>query len=162
MKRFPLLTLILSIVVLLVGCVGGEDAIPSVTPTAIDTATSTQGQETIVPTAAPGIYSQELLIEDARQLAEIIEQNHPDPYIRGGGRIAFHRRLQCLLEDIPAEGMTKDEFIRLLRPFIGAIGDSHTDLWTDYEVSQTSPGGVPLLFFDIVEQILYVAGVPQG
>jgi hypothetical protein len=57
--------------------------------------------------------------------------------------------------------MTKDEFIRLLRPFIGAIGDSHTDLWTDYEVSQTSPGGVPLLF-DIVEQILYVAGVPQG
>jgi hypothetical protein len=115
----------------------------------------------LVPTTRPGAFSQEELIEDARQLVEIIESNHPDPYIRGGGKIAFHRRLQRLLEAIPAEGMTRDEFVRLLRPFMGAIGDSHTDIWSDYGVNNLSPGGVPLRF-DIVEQSLYVAGTPQG
>jgi hypothetical protein len=115
----------------------------------------------VAPTTRPGAYSQEQLIEDARQLAEFIENTHPDPYIRGGGRIAFHRRLQRLLEAIPTEGMTRDEFIRLLRPFIGGVGDSHTDIWSDYGVSDNTPGGVPLRF-DVVAQSLYVAGVPQG
>jgi hypothetical protein len=115
----------------------------------------------VVPTTRPGAYSQEQLIADARQLAEIIENAHPDPYVRGGGKIAFRRRLQRLLEAIPTEGMTRDEFLRLLRPFVGAVGDSHTDIKTDYRVNHNSPGGVPLRF-DIVEQSLYVAGAPQG
>ena len=41
----------------------------------------------VVPTTRPGVFSREQLIEDAQQLAEIIENTHPDPYIRGGGRI---------------------------------------------------------------------------
>jgi hypothetical protein len=106
-------------------------------------------------------YSQEELIEDARQIADIIESAHPDPYIRGGGKIAFHRRLHRLLNAIPKEGMTRDEFVRLLRPFIAAVGDAHTYLWDDYSVNNYAPGGVPLRF-DIVEQSLYVAGVPNG
>ncbi len=160
MNRFFALTVMLSIVIMLVACAGGEDVTPPETPAPIATATGAQEQEAIVPTTRPGAFSQEQLIEDARQLADIIEDTHPDPYIRGGGMIAFHRRLQRLLEAIPAEGMTRGEFVRLLHPFISAIGDTHTDLWTDYEVNQTSPGGVPLLF-DIVEQTLYVAGVPR-
>ena len=116
---------------------------------------------TVVQRTHPGAYTQEQLIEDARQLAEIIENTHPDPYIRGGGRIAFHRRLQRFLEVIPPEGMTRGEFIRLLRPFMGSIGDSHTNIWSNYGVSHTSPGGVPLRF-DIVEQSLYVSSVPRG
>jgi hypothetical protein len=158
-NRFFALTVILSIPVLMVACVGGEDAIPPETPAPI--ATATGAQEAVVPTTRPGAFSQEQLVEDARQLAEIIENAHPDPYIRGGGKIAFRRRLQRLLEAIPAEGMTRDEFVRLLRPFIGAVGDAHTDIWNDYRVSDYSPGGVPLRF-GIVEQSLYVAGVPKG
>ena len=125
------------------------------TPEAESTATA------VIATTQPGVFTREQLIEDARQLAQIIEDAHPDPYIRGGGRIAFHRRLQRLLDAIPAEGMTRDEFVRLLRPFIGAVGDSHTDIWNDYLVDDLSPGGVPLRF-DVVKQSLYVAGVPHG
>jgi hypothetical protein len=126
------------------------------------TATPTESapQPTAAPTTRPGCFSREELIEDARELAHILESTHPDPYIRGGGKIAFRRRLHQLLNAIPEDGMTRDEFVRLLRPFIAAVGDGHTVIWYDYRVSDRAPGGVPLRF-DIVEQSLYVAGVPH-
>ena len=125
---------------------------PSTTPTEIAPVPSA------VPTTRPGFFSRDQLIEDARQLAEIIESAHPEPYINGGGKIAFHRRLHHLLNAIPEGGMTQEEFVRLLRPFIAAVGDAHTELWSDYSVSDRAPGGVPLRF-GIVEESLYVAGV---
>ena len=41
------------------------------------------------------------LIQDARQLSDFIEAVHPDPYIRGGGKIAYHRRLHETIGAIP-------------------------------------------------------------
>jgi hypothetical protein len=144
-------------------------AIPTADPTATavptepePSVTSTEAalQPTARPTTRRGYFSREQLIEDVRQLADSLESAHPDPYIRGGGRIAFHRRLQQLLNAIPEGGMTREEFSRLVRPFIAAIGDAHTELWSDYPVNDHAPGGVPLRF-EIVEQSLYVAGVPD-
>jgi hypothetical protein len=112
------------------------------------------------PATRPGCFSREQLIEDARQLAHILESTHPDPYIRGGGKIAFHRRLHQLLNTIPEEGMTRDEFVGLLSPFIAAVGDGHTEIWSGYRVNDYTPGGVPLRL-GIVEQSLYVSGVPD-
>jgi hypothetical protein len=54
----------------------------------------------------------ELLIEDSRQLANITETSHPDPYSHGGGRITFHYRLHKLLNAIPTNGMTRNAFMR--------------------------------------------------
>ena len=102
------------------------------------------------------LIKKDLLIEEVRQLTNIIESSHPDPYSRGGGRIAFHRRLHVLLNNIPEEGMTKDEFIRLLRPFFAAIGDQHTSIYSAYSINRDAPGGVPFIF-SVVEQSLYVA-----
>ena len=56
--------------------------------------------------------------------------------------------------------MTRDEFVRLLRPFVAAVGDGHTDIRYDYRVNDSRPGGVPLRF-GIVEESLYVSGVPE-
>lgn len=95
------------------------------------------------------------LIEDVRQLAEIIEATHPDPYSAGSGRIRFHFQLQKLLHTIPAEGMTKDVFVKLLRPFVAAVGDQHTEIYTDYSVNNSAPGGLPYVF-GIVERDLYI------
>jgi len=127
---------------------------PSATPTEISPVPSA------APTTRPGYFSRDQLIEDGRQLADILESAHPDPYINGGGKIAFHRRLHRLLNTIPEGGMTRDEFIRLLRPFIATVGDAHTELWSDYSVNAYAPGGVPLRF-GIVEGALYVAGIPD-
>ncbi|MFX0066487.1 MAG: hypothetical protein ACFFC7_30390 [Candidatus Hermodarchaeota archaeon] len=58
------------------------------------------------------------LIQDIRDLTDILENAHPDPYIRGGGKIVYHRRLQNLIRGIPPEGMSRQEFFFHLRPFI--------------------------------------------
>ena len=110
-------------------------------------------------TAMPQITTDKLdhnsLVADVRQLAEIIESTHPDPYSAGGGRIKFNFRLQKILHAIPEEGMTKDEFVRLLRPFVATIGDQHTSIYTVYETDNAAPGGLPFVFRPI-EKSLYV------
>jgi hypothetical protein len=102
--------------------------------------------------------SRSFLVDDVRQLATIIESTHPDPYSRGGGKIAFHQRMQNLIKSIPEEGLTKTEFYRHICPFIAAIGDGHTSFWEPYNLDGQNPGGIPL-YFQAVEDLLYVAGV---
>lgn len=105
--------------------------------------------------------NRDYLIKDVRQLAKILEAAHPDPYFHGGGKIAFHRRMQNVIRAIPAEGMTKIEFYRLLCPFVAAVGDGHTSLNAPYWLSRSSPGGIPL-YFKVVENKLYVGEVPDS
>ncbi len=116
---------------------------------------STQPQHT--PRAPkPGAFTHEQLIADTRQLADILESAHPDPYFAGGGRIAFHRRLHRVLNGIPEDGMSRDEFFRLLRPFVAGAGDAHTNLM-GYARGSSHPGGIPLRF-TVVEESLVVSG----
>jgi len=110
------------------------------------------------PSVTAQVYSREELMEDTRQLLTVLEDNHPDPYTHGGGKLAFYLRFQELLASIPEEGMTAEAFSRLLVPFVASVGDGHTDVWAQYDLDRSIPGGIPLRF-EIVEQSLYVAGV---
>ena len=105
-------------------------------------------------------FSQEELTADARQLTAIIEDTHPDPYQLIGGKIAYHRHFQHLLHAIPEEGMTKNEFRFLLRPFVAAIGDAHTEVYAHRNVDLAAPGGIPLKF-KVAGQSLVVLGIPH-
>jgi len=101
------------------------------------------------------------LVADARQLCDMIESIHPDPYANVGGKVAFHRQFQSVLEAIPAQGMTQLDFYRLLRPFVTMIGDAHTRLDVPYyDESPTLPTGLPLIF-GIVGTDFYVRAVPE-
>ncbi|UCE60993.1 MAG: ankyrin repeat domain-containing protein [Phycisphaerales bacterium] len=100
------------------------------------------------------------LIADVRQLSDFIESVHPDPYINGGGKIAFHRRLQNTIGSVPQEGLTRMQFYRHLRPFVAAIGDAHTWLRDPYYSDDQHPGGIPL-YFGIVEDSLWVSRAPR-
>jgi hypothetical protein len=153
-KKLPLISA--GFVMLFCSC--GPSPQPS-TPPAPSTQSDAQSKAA-QRTPKPGAFSREQLIADARQLADILESAHPDPYINGGGRIAFHRRLHRVLNAIPDEGMTRDEFYRLLRPFIAGVGDAHTNLTGGYEVDRRRPGGVPLRLA-VVEESLVVSGVAQ-
>jgi len=102
------------------------------------------------------ILTQQELIQDTRQLASFLEQSHPDPYISGGGRIAFQRRFQNLLEDIPAAGMTTEQFYRLLLPFVAGLRDGHTAILPPQTGTPPQPG-LPLTF-KIIDESLAVAG----
>jgi len=97
--------------------------------------------------------SREELIADTRQLAHTLESVHPDPYLRGGGKVAFHRRLQHILSAIPADGLSRDEYYRLIQPFVAAVGDAHT--WLDSPYMCMGPGGIPL-YFRVVGEDFYI------
>lgn len=101
------------------------------------------------------VFTQEELMQDTRQLATILERSHPDPYINGGGKVAFQRRFQNLLEDIPAAGMTAEQFHRLLLPFVASLRDGHTALLPLQTSAPTRPG-LPLTF-KIIDESLAVA-----
>jgi hypothetical protein len=105
-------------------------------------------------TAQEKVLPRTALIEDARQLFAAIESAHPDPYSKGGGRIAFHRRFHELLSDIPEQGMTAPEFHRLLLPFVASVGDGHTAIRLPRGTPPT-PTGFPLSF-GIIEESLVV------
>lgn len=106
-----------------------------------------------------GMFTREELMQDARQLATILERSHPDPYINGGGKVAFQRRFQNLLEDIPAAGMTAEQFHRLLLPFVASLRDGHTALLPP-QTSAPSRPGLPLTF-KIIDESLAVAGAAR-
>jgi len=108
------------------------------------------------PAQEEKIFTRTELVRDARQLASILEQSHPDPYINGGGKIAFHRRLQSILQAIPAEGMTADEFRGLLLPFVASLRDGHTAILPAQTGAPAQPGlTVP---FRIIDETLAVSG----
>ncbi|NHJ06144.1 MAG: hypothetical protein EAX90_15055 [Candidatus Heimdallarchaeota archaeon] len=103
-----------------------------------------------------------LLIEDVREMTEILETVHPDPYINGGGKIAFHRRLQLLIRNIHGEGLTKQEFLDLIQPFVAALKDAHTNILpSGISRNFQNPGGIPL-FFDPIEEKLCVRAVTKN
>jgi hypothetical protein len=58
----------------------------------------------VVPPIQLGAFSQYQLIEDVRQLAEIIEKTHSDAYIRRVGRIALSRRSSTTWKASPQNG----------------------------------------------------------
>lgn len=93
-------------------------------------------------------------------MADIIESAHPEPYVGGGGKIAFNRRLQQTLDSIPEGDMTVPEFFGLLSPLVASVRDAHTALDPLHSPDPYAPGGIPL-YFTAVEERLWVRGVPD-
>jgi len=108
-----------------------------------------------VPVIAEVTLSQQELIEDTRQMLSLIESVHPQPYLKSGGKIAFHRRYQNILIAIPDAGLSREDFRGLLSPLPAAVGNGHTYVYAD---GPFDFAGIPLLFH-VVQQELYVAAV---
>ncbi len=108
------------------------------------------------------LLTRQQALEDIRTLSEVLESAHPDPYLAGGGKVAYHRRLQQLIRGIPESGMSTIELHARLQPFIANLGDGHTSLPFDTSTrNRADPGGIPL-FFEVVDQRLWVAAVTSG
>jgi hypothetical protein len=104
-------------------------------------------------------YTKEELTEDARQLLNYLENMHPDPYYYSGGKVEFHRKFQSVLQNIPADGLGKNEFTALIRPLIASISDGHTRIAGAYEYDHSKPGGLPCELGS-VEKDIYIKSVP--
>lgn len=106
----------------------------------------------------PPLFTREQLEEDTRRLAAVLRDNHPDPYIRGGGKVAFHRRMQEVLRSIPGSGMTAADFHDLLLPFVASVRDGHTGIWLPDRRESSEPG-LPFRF-RVIGSELCVTGAP--
>jgi hypothetical protein len=101
-------------------------------------------------------------VEDIRELSDILESTHPDPYINGGGKVAYHRRLQQLIRGIPDAGLTRQDLLAAVQPFVAGLKDGHTTLSSvASERASSNPGGIPL-YFEVVETSLYVSAVTRA
>lgn len=98
----------------------------------------------------------ELLVEDARQMAGIIESCHPDPYLYTGGKIGFHEIFYQMLNDIPDEGMNVNDFWWTLSGFLANIKDGHTYLYPLKQPDSHMPGGIPMRFTVTSDSLLIV------
>ena len=107
---------------------------------------------------ADSLIAGDNLIADVRQLANIIESVHPDPYHNIGGRIEFHRQLQEIIRAIPEAGINRADFYELLGPFVTGLGDSHT--WLRFPEESSFSPDLPL-YFGIISDGVFVAGVPS-
>jgi len=93
--------------------------------------------------------------EDLRQLWTDLEATHPDPFLRSGGMVEFRKRFAEAQAAIPAGGIDRRAFDRLLRPLLAQVGDGHTTL--DEEATKTD--AQVLVDLTPVEERLVVTGV---
>ena len=85
------------------------------------------------------------LLEDTRQLADMIEKCHPDPYQNTNGKIGFKLSIDNLLESLPKEGMDTEDFWWHLSSLTATIKDGHTYLYPlKYPDSNIFPSLAPL------------------
>lgn len=120
-------------------------------------ATPAQGDQETGP-----LLTRQQALADIRTLSEVLESAHPDPYLAGGGKVAYHRRLQRLMRGIPESGLSTIELHARLQPFIASLGDGHTSLPFDSSTrNNADPGGIPL-YFEVLDQRLWVAAVTSG
>lgn len=101
-------------------------------------------------------FAPEQLRADLRQLMDTLESAHPDPYLNGGGKIAFHRRFHHVLKTIPETGWTREEFYSRLLPLLASIGDSHTALLPLMQTKDAA--GLPFSF-KVVDRNLFIETV---
>ncbi|WP_458206588.1 hypothetical protein [Haladaptatus sp. NG-SE-30] len=103
-------------------------------------------------------YPREELVEDARTLAETLEDAHPDPYTNHGGRVQFHRRLEESIRAIPEDGESIEDFYERIARFVARIRDGHTKVRPLDSIEDEVEGRSPL-GFRVVGTELYVDSV---
>ncbi|HSG08881.1 MAG TPA: hypothetical protein VLA36_11030 [Longimicrobiales bacterium] len=78
-----------------------------------------------LPNAADSIPA-EAAREDILQLGDLLERVHPDPFAGFGGRVAYQRAFQGLLDGVPDGWVQIPDLRRRIAGFLGDMGDGHT------------------------------------
>jgi hypothetical protein len=66
------------------------------------------------------------LVSDAKVFFGDLEATHPDPYTNLGGKVAFKKKAEQLIRDLPADGLRSPEFTDRLSAFLAPLKDGHT------------------------------------
>ncbi len=83
----------------------------------------------VVPAGAddqPAHLTHEQAVKDTRTFVQLLEATHPDPYTNLGGKVAFKRKAQQMVKNVPADGFSVPELADALGLFIAPLRDGHT------------------------------------
>lgn len=97
------------------------------------------------------------LQEDILQLVRFLVESHPYPY-SAGGPIAFYRRVTDIFTALPDRGLTREQFLRLVRPLVASLGDGHTSITLPAHEQPTNRLHL-WLEWDVVERQLYISQI---
>lgn len=65
-------------------------------------------------------------LKDTKAFISLLEATHPDPYTNLGGKIAFKRKAQDLIRDLPVGGISVPELTERMGEFLAPLRDGHT------------------------------------
>jgi hypothetical protein len=74
----------------------------------------------------PKHITHEQAVKDANTFFRYLEGTHPDPYTNLGGKVAFKRKAEQLIKDLPADGISVPDFNDRLADFLAPLKDGHT------------------------------------
>lgn len=66
------------------------------------------------------------LISDFDSFINILEETHPDPHTRFGGKVLFHKAASEVRDKLEKEEHTVHDFAQLLSDFLIRLGDGHS------------------------------------
>jgi hypothetical protein len=64
--------------------------------------------------------------KDTKAFLSLLEATHADPYTNLGGKIAFKKKAEKLVKDLPADGLSVPELTDRLGAFLAPLRDGHT------------------------------------
>lgn len=77
-------------------------------------------------TAQVSTTLRDTLISDFDSFIKILEETHPDPYTRFGGKVLFHKAASEVRDKLEKEEHTVRDFAQLLSSFLIRLGDGHS------------------------------------
>ena len=97
------------------------------------------GQQAKEPAPVPSAHlTHEQALADTRTFLGLLQATHPDPYTNLGGKIAFERRAETLIDELPAAGLTVGDLAARLGTFVAPLHDGHTNV-TLYNATWRAP-----------------------
>lgn len=76
--------------------------------------------------AQTSVTLRDTLMSDFDSFINILEQTHPDPYTRFGGKVLFHKTAHELRDKLEKEEFTVRDFAMLLSDFLIRLRDGHS------------------------------------
>jgi hypothetical protein len=116
----------------------------------------------IVETQGTDHLSREQSREDIRELCDLLERVHPDPYTGFGGRVAYSRSKHTLLEELPDDGVSVADLRGRIAGFLSQLVDGHTGLSRMDLANEDHPRSYLPVRFSTCADGIFISDATQG
>lgn len=111
----------------------------------------------------PNFLPKDSLIADFKFFCKVLEENHPDPYTRYGGRPYFHLQRDEFIDRITDDSLLDmTGFSEILNEFIIPLKDMHTWVEYPYSIDESKVKYAQRISFSPFSEGLMVTGIVES